>query len=318
VKSIRDILNWSTEYLEGCHINDAHLDSEILLTYILNKNRTFLYINSDRTILSEEFKRFKEYVERRGRREPLSYITGEKEFWSLKFKVTRDALIPRPDTEVLVQTVLEMIRSKMTHTQDGCPNVRSQKLKILNLKSEIVNPINILDIGTGCGNIAISIAVECPESYIFALDKSDAVLSVARENAITHNVAERISFIQGDLLDLESKNSGSQITNIKLYDIIVSNPPYIPSDDIGGLMPEVKDWEPRSAIDGGKDGLEIIRNIVNYAPLALKSGGFIAMEIGFGMAKDVRSILLEKGNFYDIRFERDLSGVERVVVAWKK
>ncbi|MBI4377988.1 MAG: peptide chain release factor N(5)-glutamine methyltransferase [Nitrospinae bacterium] len=306
MKSIRDILNWSTEYLEVCHIDDARLDSEILLTYILNKNRTFLYINSDRTILPEEFKRFKEYVERRGRREPLSYITGEKEFWSLKFKVTRDTLIPRPDTEVVVQTVLNIIS---------------------NFKFQISNSLHILDIGTGCGNIAISIAVECPESYIFALDKSDAILSVARENAITHNVAERISFIQGDLLDLESKNSSSQITNIKLYDIIVSNPPYIPSDDIVGLMPEVKDWEPRSAIDGGKDGLEIIRNIVNYAPLFLKpapaglkqgSGGFIAMEIGFGMAKDVRSILLEKGNFYDIRFERDLSGVERVVVAWKK
>src|SRR3989338_3661230 len=164
---------------------------------------------------------------------------------------------------------------------------------------------NILDIGTGCGNIAVSIAVECRDCHIFAVDKSDASLSVAKKNAVTHGAAERITFFKGDLY------SGLQYKDY--FDIIVSNPPYIPTEDIEKLMSEVKDWEPRLALDGGKDGLEVIRRIIDGA-----QGGCIVMEIGFGQAEDVRNIIKETGKFSDIKVIKDLSGIERVVVAWKK
>jgi release factor glutamine methyltransferase len=297
---IRDILNWATEYLMSFHIPSARLDSEVLLSFILNKNRTYLYQNPKFQIPDSKFKRFRELIERRGKMEPISYITGEKEFWSLKFKVTRDTLIPRPDTEILVQTVIDVISNQL---------------------SVVSSQLNILDIGTGSGNIAVSIAKEVPNSHVFTVDKSEGALSVAKENAITHGVLEKITFVKGDLIpfsDLQYKN---------YFDIIVSNPPYIPTDDIDGLMPEVKDWEPRGALDGGKDGLEVIRKIIKDAPIFLKpapaglkqgSGRFLAMEIGFGQAGDVKNIIEETGKFSDIRFVKDLSGIDRVVTAWKR
>src|SRR3990167_4233843 len=283
MNTIKDILNWATEYLKNCNISSACLDSEILLSFILHKDHTYLYQNSKFTIHNSQIRRFEELIERRGRNEPVSYIIGEKEFWSLKFKVTHDTLIPRPETEILVQAVL---------------NIISCQLSVVSCQ------LNILDIGTGCGNIAVSIAVECRDCHIFAVDKSDASLSVAKKNAVTHGAAERITFFKGDLY------SGLQYKDY--FDIIVSNPPYIPTEDIEKLMSEVKDWEPRLALDGGKDGLEVIRRIIDGA-----QGGCLAMEIGFGQADDVRHIL-EVSKFSDIKVIKDLSDIERVVMAWKK
>ena len=318
---LRDILNWAAEYLKSHNIPSARLDSEVLLSFVLNKDRTYLYVNSETRIQKSEVRRFKEFIERRGMMEPVSYITGEKEFWSLKFKVTKDTLIPRPETEVLVQTVLDIIRSQKSE-------VRSQKseaclersLKVKNLQSPIFNPIRILDIGTGSGNIAVSIAKESPESHVFTVDKSDSALSVAKENAIIHNVAGRITFLKGDLCIPFNPPSPPFVKGGKegLFDIIVSNPPYIPTGDIEGLMPEVRDWEPRWALDGGKDGLEIIQKIIKDAPLFLESGGFIAMEIGFGQYEEVSRIISDIDKFHNIKTIKDLSGIERVVTAWKR
>lgn len=313
MNTIRDILNWAAEYLKSRNIPSARLDSEVLLSFILNKDRTYLYTNSEKPILPEEHKKFKELIERRGRREPLSYITGEKEFWSLKFKVTKDTLIPRPETEILVQAVLDIIRSKKQEA-------RNKKLEVFNLKSSIFNPIHILDIGTGSGNVAVSIAKESLESHVFTVDKSGSALSVAKENAIIHNVAGRITFLKGDLYIPFNPPSPPFVKEGKegLFDIIVSNPPYIPTGDIEGLMPEVRDWEPRWALDGGKDGLEIIRKIIKDAPLFLKSEGFLAMEIGFGQSEEVCRIISETDKFHNIKTIKDLSGIERVVTVWKR
>ena len=291
MNTIKDILNWATEYLKNCNISSACLDSEILLSFILHKDHTYLYQNSKFTIHNSQIRRFEELIERRGRNEPVSYIIGEKEFWSLKFKVTHDTLIPRPETEILVQAVLDVISRPSPP-----PLPIGERIE--------VRRNNILDIGTGCGNIAVSIAVECRDCHIFAVDKSDASLSVAKKNAVTHGAAERITFFKGDLY------SGLQYKDY--FDIIVSNPPYIPTEDIEKLMSEVKDWEPRLALDGGKDGLEVIRRIIDGA-----QGGCLAMEIGFGQADDVRHIL-EVSKFSDIKVIKDLSDIERVVMAWKK
>jgi len=307
VNTIRDILNWAAEYLKSLNIPSDRLDSEVLLSFILNKDRTYLYTNSEKPILPEEHKKFKELIERRGRREPLSYITGEKEFWSLKFKVSRDTLIPRPETEILVQAVLDIIKYPSPP-----PLPIGERIKVRGIK--------ILDIGTGSGNVAVSIAKESPESHVFTVDKSNSALSVAKENAIIHNVAGRITFLKGDLCIPFNPPSPPFVKGGKegLFDIIVSNPPYIPTGDIEGLMPEVRDWEPRWALDGGKDGLEIVRKIIKDAPLFLKSKGFLAMEIGFGQSEEVSRIISETDKFHNIKTIKDLSGIERVVTAWKR
>ena len=307
MNTIRDILNWAAEYLKSLNIPSDRLDSEVLLSFILKKDRTYLYTNSEKPILPEEHKKFKELIERRGRREPLSYITGEKEFWSLKFKVTRDTLIPRPETEILVQAVLDIIKYPSPP-----PLPIGERIKVRGIK--------ILDIGTGSGNVAVSIAKESPEFHVFTVDKSDSALSVAKENAIIHNVAGRITFLKGDLCIPFNPPSPPFVKGGKegLFDIIVSNPPYIPTGDIEGLMPEVRDWEPRWALDGGKDGLEIVRKIIKDAPLFLKSKGFLAMEIGFGQSEEVSRIISETDKFHNIKTIKDLSGIERVVTAWKR
>ena len=307
MNTIRDILNWAAEYLKSRNIPSDRLDSEVLLSFILNKDRTYLYTNSEKPILPEEHKKFKELIERRGRREPLSYITGEKEFWSLKFKVSRDTLIPRPETEILVQAVLDIIKYPSPP-----PLPIGERIKVRGIK--------ILDIGTGSGNIAVSIAKESPEFHVFTVDKSNSALSVAKENAIIHNVAGRITFLKGDLCIPFNPPSPPFVKGGKegLFDIIVSNPPYIPTGDIEGLMPEVRDWEPRWALDGGKDGLEIVRKIIKDAPLFLKSKGFLAMEIGFGQSEEVSRIISETDKFHNIKTIKDLSGIERVVTAWKR
>ena len=307
MNTIRDILNWAAEYLKSRNIPSDRLDSEVLLSFILKKDRTYLYTNSEKPILPEEHKKFKELIERRGRREPLSYITGEKEFWSLKFKVSRDTLIPRPETEILVQAVLDIIKYPSPP-----PLPIGERIKVRGIK--------ILDIGTGSGNVAVSIAKESPESHVFTVDKSDSALSVAKENAIIHNVAGRITFLKGDLCIPFNPPSPPFVKGGKegLFDIIVSNPPYIPTGDIEGLMPEVMDWEPRWALDGGKDGLEIVRKIIKDAPLFLKSKGFLAMEIGFGQSEEVSRIISDTDKFHNIKMIKDLSGIERVVTAWKR
>ena len=307
MNTIRDILNWAAEYLKSLNIPSDRLDSEVLLSFILKKDRTYLYTNSEKPILPEEHKKFKELIERRGRREPVSYITGEKEFWSLKFKVSRDTLIPRPETEILVQAVLDIIKYPSPP-----PLPIGERIKVRGIK--------ILDIGTGSGNIAVSIAKESPESHVFTVDKSNSALSVAKENAIIHNVAGRITFLKGDLCIPFNPPSPPFVKGGKegLFDIIVSNPPYIPTGDIEGLMPEVRDWEPRWALDGGKDGLEIVRKIIKDAPLFLKSKGFLAMEIGFGQSEEVSRIISETDKFHNIKTIKDLSGIERVVTAWKR
>ena len=309
MNTIRDILNWAAEYLKSRNIPSDRLDSEVLLSFILKKDRTYLYTNSEKPILPEEHKKFKELIERRGRREPLSYITGEKEFWSLKFKVSRDTLIPRPETEILVQAVLDIIKYPSPP-----PLPIGERIKVRGIK--------ILDIGTGSGNIAVSIAKESPEFHVFTVDKSDSALSVAKENAIIHNVAGRITFLKGDLYKFKAQSSKLKALKYEAlplnFDIIVSNPPYIPTGDIEGLMPEVMDWEPRWALDGGKDGLEIVRKIIKDAPLFLKSKGFLAMEIGFGQSEEVSRIISETDKFHNIKTIKDLSGIERVVTAWKR
>ena len=226
-------------------------------------------------------------LERRAAREPLAYITGNKEFWSLDFIVTPAVLIPRPETELLVDLALDCARELPSRQR-----------------------IKILDIGTGSGAIAVSLAKHLPESEVWAVDISAASLRVAEANAKRHNVAERIRFLQGDLLDALDQVGAT-------FDLILSNPPYVRSAELAGLAPEIRDWEPRTALDGGVDGLDYSRRLIGAAPSHFNEGGRMLLEIGSDAAQAVVDLFARAGCYEPARVHRDYAGRDRAVAAVK-
>jgi len=260
-------------------------EKELLFTGILKCSRTDLYLNKDLILDRRKSWAILAALKRRLRGEPVQYILGNTEFMGLEFKVNPDVFIPRPETEILVETVLRLTRSLG-------PRVK----------------IPILDLGTGSGCIAIALAKFLPDAKITAIDISDKALGVARQNARLNKV--RVKFLKKDLTrswELEGQD----------YDLIVSNPPYVSSAKIGGLQPEIR-HEPRIALDAGPDGLDFYRIIVRQADLYLKEGGFLIMEMGFGQRQDLENILQEPGNFEIKEVIKDYNYIDRVIVAQKR
>lgn len=281
---------------EGPHCDRARRDAETLLLHHIGKNKAWLMAHADEDFAGCTAIGYAALVERRRKGEPIQYITGECEFYGLPFRVTPDVLIPRPETEHLVEKALALA------TQVGA----SSSPRGLGIGSEITNPsppLRILDVGTGSGAIAIALASQIQDAEITAIDISEAALSIARENAKRNGVA--IRFLQGDLL---APVAGER------FEIIVSNPPYVPNTDRALITVEVREHEPAVALWGGHDGLEIYRRLIPAAHAALVAGGFIAMEMGFSQASDVESILTAAG-FENIEFTDDLQGIPRVVSA---
>ena len=242
-----------------------------------------IYSRPEKEIDQETVKEYIRLVERRANREPSAYITGHKEFYSREFKVNPSVLIPRPETELLTEEALRAVSTMDLPT--------------------------VLDLGTGSGCIAVTIAKEMPGASIAASDISKEALETARDNALEHGVYERIEFISGDAL--------KPFSDAK-FDIIVSNPPYIAQEELHALEPEVREYEPRTALISGPDGLNVIRDIISDAPRVLKEGGVCLIEIGEGQSERVIELFRENG-FTEIRAIRDLNGIERVVSAkWKK
>ena len=225
-------------------------------------------------------------IERRKLREPLQYITGDQEFWGLPFKVTPDVLIPRPETEFVVEAALTAVK------ENGMPV--------------------IVDLCTGSGCIAISLAKELPKARIFATDRSDRALPVAQENARLNGVADRIRFLEGDLFGpLEELDLLGRI------DCIATNPPYVRSGDLTTLQPEVRDFEPAMALFAGPEGTEIAERIIHQAPEYLKSGGSLIMEMGMGQTAALGQIIEDTHKFGPIEVVKDLAGIERVIITRK-
>ena len=258
-------------------------ETEILFTQVLNCNKLDLYLNKDAALTAEESGRIHSALLRRISGEPLQYILGKAEFMGLEFKVAPDVFIPRPETELSVEKAVELMSS-----------VKCQ-----------VPSVNILDLGTGSGCIAVSLAKFLPESDITATDISNKALEVAKENAALNNVS--INFVQSDLF-----------TNYQLratsYELIVCNPPYIPCEEIARLQPEIQ-HEPRIALDGGKDGLDFYRRIIRESWAHLKKGGLLIMEMGFAQAEAVKNIFKGSNNFQIIDIIRDYNDIDRVIVA---
>jgi len=269
-------------------ISNPRLDVEVLLAHALGTDRTGLYTRLHVPLSLEQQETFRVLFQRRMQREPLQYITGVREFWSLEFKVDLRVLIPRPETEVVVETALRLLS-----------------------QSAIRNPQSaILDIGTGSGCIAIVLAKELPQAEVWATDVSADALAVAGENARHHGVAERIRFLQGDLFSpLAGKEDG--------FDLIVANPPYIARPELAALQPEVRDWEPLAALDGGPDGLDFYRRLLHEGPTYLRTGGWLVMEIGHGQGTAVLRLARERRDLADCRCVSDYAAGERVVIACK-
>jgi len=261
-------------------------ETELLFTDILNCNHLSLYLNKD--IFLDRAKSFlvSGVLKRRIRGEPLQYILGKTEFMGLEFKVTPHVFIPRPETEILVEKTIEIGRSSEL-------GVRS-----------------ILDIGTGSGCIVVSLAKFLPNVNITAADISPKAIEIARCNALLNNVADKIKFIYSDLFT-------SYELRLMTYDIIVSNPPYISTAEIEALQPEVK-YEPHMALDGGKDGLDFYRRIINKAPRYLRKDGFLIMEMGFNQKDAIKNIFQKTGYFEIIELIKDYNNIDRIIIAKKR
>jgi release factor glutamine methyltransferase len=281
---------------EGPHSDRARRDAETLLLHHIGKNKAWLMAHADEEFAGCVAIGYAALVERRRKGEPIQYITGECEFYGLPFRVTPAVLIPRPETEHLVEKALAL--AALVGASSSPSDSRNEW--------EATNPappLRILDVGTGSGAIGIALAVQIPNAEITAIDISESALSVARENAKRNGVGVR--FLKGDLL---APVQGEQ------FDLILSNPPYVPNTDHALIAVEVREHEPAVALWGGGDGLEIYRRLIPAAYGALVPGGFIVLEMGFSQASDIQSILTAAG-FENIEFTDDLQGIPRVISA---
>lgn len=278
--TIGRILKWTEQYFKQKNIESPRLDAEVLLSHILGRERIYLYVHFDEPLEPTELARYREAIKQRVQRVPVAYIIGEKEFMGLTFKVTADTLVPRPDSEILVQAAVERLRAR-----GEAPR--------------------FADIGTGSGAICLSVLHFLPKAQADTVDISPAARAIAEENAAALEVADRVTFHTGDLL---APLAGS-------YDAILSNPPYIPDDDIATLAPEVRLKEPHTALAGGKDGLDFYRRLTADAPALLKDGGFLALEVGIHQAAPVAALAVP--SFSRTEILKDYAGIERVVIAWK-
>lgn len=287
VWTIARILKWTEEYFQKANLDSPRLDAEVLLAHVLQqKERIYLYVHFDQPLEQHELSAYREYIKRRVQHEPVAYITGHRDFMGLDFKVTRDTLIPRPDTEILVEAVLQ----RLPAAGEGCL---------------------LADIGTGTGAICLSLLNYLPHLQAVAVDISDKALAVAKENSMALGLNGRIKFLQGDLLaPLQAEGL--------LFKAIVSNPPYIPRQDIAALSQDVKGYEPMGALNGGEDGLDFYRRLLNGSADLLADNGFLAMEVGIHQARQLEALASGMKQWGKCEILRDLAGIERVVILWKE
>ncbi len=288
--TILNLIKWATGYFTSNGIDSPRATAEILLATLLKLKRIDLYLRYDQPLLKNELSEFKSLIKRRVNREPVAYIIGKKEFWSLDLEVNPNVLIPRPDTETLVEAALSCLRPI-----DSPPDPAGQ----------------LLELGTGSGAIVLALASERPAYRYVATDISLKALEIARRNASRHHLASAVQFVAGNWLDPFSPNK-------PVFDMILSNPPYIPSEDISGLQPEVNRFEPLLALDGRSDGFHAIRQIIFSAHPLLKPQGVLLLEMGFNQKEAVIQLIQRCGHYHPIQIIKDYAGHDRVVVMHKR
>ncbi len=278
--TILKVLQWTAGYFSRKGIDQPRANAEVLLAHVLGTERIQLYIHHDKPLSTDELARYREVVRRRATHEPTQYITRKQEFWSLELEITPSVLIPRPETELLVEGAVELL-------EEGSAR--------------------ILDLGTGSGAIAVAVAHERPSVQVIATDRSLDALGVARRNAARHNVEERIRFLCTDLF-------GGLARQRAAFDLILSNPPYIGEAEMQSLAPEVVSYEPSLALrGGGPEGLHIIREIIREAPDYMRPGGALLMEIGKGQGEILIEELQGDTRFTEVDIIKDYSGILRVL-----
>ncbi|HEY2952803.1 MAG TPA: peptide chain release factor N(5)-glutamine methyltransferase [Verrucomicrobiae bacterium] len=278
--TVLEVIQRSTDFLAKKGAESPRLQIELLLAHVLQLPRLKLYLNFDRRLRDDELERLRALVKRRGNREPLQHLVGSASFCGLEITVNRHVLIPRPETELLAERAAQFLKERPAAT--------------------------VLDFGTGSGCLAIALAVKCPDATVLAADVSEEALQVARGNAARHGVGTRIQFHLGD--------GFAAVPGHLRFDLIVSNPPYIASAEIAALEPEVRDHDPRVALDGGADGLDFYRRLAAEAPAFLKPGGCALLEFGDGQETALLE-MLEEQKWIVGALERDYSGRPRMLIA---
>lgn len=282
---LRDVLLLASGYLAERGVERSRFEAEVLLGDLLSCERLRLYLDFARPLSEVELSAFRERIKRRGEGEPTAYILKKKEFMSLEFYVDARVLIPRPETEFLVETAIEKI--ERTKRKGGS--------------------LKIIDVGTGSGVIAVSLAYYLSDAEITAVDSSPDALEVAKINAAKHSVVEKIDFRTGNLL--------ADVSGI--FDVVISNPPYIPTKTILSLQREIRNHEPREALDGGEEGLECIKSIIAQAPSCLEAGGMLLMEIGYDQRSSIELLISQSPSFATHTILCDYSGKDRLLCATK-
>jgi release factor glutamine methyltransferase len=281
--SIRTAITEASSLLVSAGVNEARREAMSLMSFVLECDRAFLFAHSEDDLSESQLKEFRLLSSRRANREPLQYITGHQEFFNLNFEVTPDVLVPRPETEILVEAALEVLEG------DAAPF--------------------IADIGTGSGCIIVSLLHEIPLAHAIGTDLSLNALRIAQKNARRHNVNDRLALVQADGFPVTG--SGRE------FSLIVSNPPYVTESEFAGLQPEVREYEPRTALVSGADGLSHIRTLLRGAPAHLRGGGHFIFEIGFGQRDAVERLVdQEQWNLIEVR--KDLQGIPRTVILRKR
>ena len=285
--TIRRLISHASCLFEKNGVDSPQITAEILLSHVMNLTKSRLYLSFDQEVSPEKKAAFDRLVSRRLKREPVAYIIGEKGFWTFSLEVTSDVLIPRPDTECLVETALISIPEK---------------------KSD-VDPFRVLDLGTGSGAIIVALAKERPGHQYFATDISMKALRVAKRNGDRNQLNCKVHYICGNWFDAIMPGQN--------FDVIVSNPPYINTAVIATLEPEIRRYEPVLALDGNSDGLSAFRVIITAAATNLKPGGLLVMEMGDGQENDLLAMIEKNGGYAPPTFHRDLTGKIRVVLTKK-
>ena len=286
--TIQKLLSWVTEYFTGKGVDSPRLSAEWLLCYVLGIKRIELYTQFNKVVGQEQLLQLHELVKRAGTHEPIAYLTGKKEFYSLEFEITKDCLIPRPETEILVERAIEFLRTR-NGEQFVC------------------------DLCTGSGCVAVAIARNFANCRIVATDISDTALAIAEKNVAKHGLMNRIKLLQGDLFEPVIAGLGPA-----KFDLIVCNPPYVSEPDYEKLAPNVKNFEPKSALTAGQDGLDIIKKIIADASRHLKPTGTLMLEIGNEQGNAVRELLNTARYFGAVKIEKDYSNLDRLAVAVTK
>jgi release factor glutamine methyltransferase len=286
--TIQKLLNWTTEYFTEKGIDSPRLSAELLLSHVLEMQRIELYTQFDKPVAKDQLNILHDLVKRAGQHEPIAYLTGRTEFYSLRLEVCPDCMIPRPETELLVERAIEFLRDR-------------------------AGPQFFCDLCTGCGCIAVAIAKNYPGAKIIATDICDAALNVAAKNIEKYNLQDRITLLSGDLFEPLLPH-----LDVDKFDLIVCNPPYVSAAEYEKLEKNVKDYEPKLALFAGEDGLDVYRRIIKEAGRFLKSDAALMLEIGYTQGKAVKELLEKSGAFAEVKIEKDFHDNDRIVTAFRK